>query len=49
MDVISALEHALSQTHEPGLRQQLADAIERLRKRKHAAEIRTQGGEPRGE
>lgn len=32
-DVISVLEHALSQTHEPNLRQQLTDTIETLRKR----------------
>jgi hypothetical protein len=31
--VIPALEHALSQTHEPRLRQQLTDTIERLRER----------------
>jgi hypothetical protein len=32
--VISALERTLSQTHEPELRQQLIDTIERLRKQK---------------
>ena len=32
-DVISVLEHALAQTHEPNLRQQLTDTIETLRKR----------------
>lgn len=39
-DVISALEHVLSQTHEPDLRQQLTDTIERLRDRKRREERR---------
>jgi hypothetical protein len=36
--VIPALEHALSQTHEPRLRQQLTDTIERLRERQRREE-----------
>jgi hypothetical protein len=32
--LISALERSLSQTHEPALRRQLTDTINRLRKRR---------------
>jgi hypothetical protein len=48
MGVISALEHALSQTHEPGLRQQLTDTIQRLREHRRREEGRVApGGESR--
>jgi hypothetical protein len=33
--VISALERSLSEAHEPALRQQLTDTINRLKKRSH--------------
>jgi hypothetical protein len=46
MDVISALERTLSQTNEPGLRQQLAGTIERLRERKRGEDRRVP---PRGD
>ena len=40
MDVISALEHALSQTHEPRLREQLTNTIRTLQKRRRGEERR---------